>query len=139
MPTRQEATIVSCGPVRPQTNALQVPLGFPGGVLRIIRIVIPAGHAGLTGISLGYGGNPTIPLGNQSFYFGDDREIIIDYTDNVPGVNWSAFVFNTDALTHRWEVDMDFDETDVTNATTTIAPVSTADILAAGTAAMNGP
>jgi hypothetical protein len=136
MPTRQNAAVVACGANRPSTNQLQVPLNFPGGYLRIIRIVIPAGHAGLTGIALGYGGNPTIPFGNQQFYFGDDREIIIDYTDNVPGVNWSAFVFNTDDLNHSWEVDMDFDEIGASNATSSIVPVSPTDILAAGTAAM---
>jgi hypothetical protein len=139
LPTRQNAAVVACSANRAATNRLQVPLGFPGGILRIIRIVIPAGHAGLTGIALGYGGNNVVPVGTQQYYFGDDREIIIDYTDNVPGVSWGAFVFNTDDLNHSWEVDMDFDEVGATNVGATITPVSTADILAAGVNAMSGP
>ena len=138
MPTRQEASVVTCPATQPPTRPLEVPLGFDGGILRVIRIVIPNGHAGLTGIALGYGGNATIPSGVDAYYSGDGREIIIDYVDNVPGVSWSAFLVNGDEIVHSWEVDMDFDEVGATNASSSIAPVSTADILAAGTVAMNG-
>lgn len=135
MPTRFESATPSCPVTRPVTNPIIVPLGFPGGILRKIRIYIPAGHAGLTGISLGYGNNPTVPSGVNAYYSGDNREIILDYVDNVPGVNWSAFVCNLDGIGHVWEVDFDFDETDVSNATTTIAPLSPATILNAGVGA----
>lgn len=79
-----------------------------------------------------------MPFTRGAYYFGDGREIIIDYVDNVPGVAWQAFVFNTDTLSHSWEVDMDFDEIGVINAGAPIAPLSSADILAAGVAAMAG-
>lgn len=102
-----------------------------------IHILIPAGHAGLTGISLGYGTNPTVPNGVNAFYSGDNREIILDYVDNVPGVNWSAFVCNIDLIPHSWEVDMEFNEINVSNATTTIAPLSPATILGATSAGQN--
>ncbi len=139
MPTRFESNVVVCLANRAQTNALNVPLGFAGGIVRKIRIVIPAGHAGLTGVSLGYGGNPTVPRGTNAFYFGDDREIILDYTDTVPGVSWSAFVFNTDSLQHSWEIDMDFDEIGVSNQSASITPIAPATIIAAGTTPTNGP
>lgn len=116
-----------------------VPLGFDGGMLRVIRILIPAGHAGLTGIALGYGSNPTVPFGRFAYYSGDDREVIIAYSDRQPGVTWAAFVCNNDLIDHQWEVDMDFDDSDATNATSSIAPLSSANILAAGEAAMLGP
>jgi hypothetical protein len=139
MPTRFESIVVTCLPSVQPTAFRTVPFPFDGGTLRKVRILIPAGHAGLTGIALGYGGNNVIPLGTGAFYFGDDREIVLDYTDNVPGVSWAAFVFNTDSLQHSWEVDMDFDDADATNSGAVITPVSSAAILAAGTAAMNGP
>lgn len=138
MPARQESLIVTCAASVVETNPTVVPLGFGGGILRIVRVVIPAGHAGLTGLALGYGGNAVIPRGVSAFYSGDDREVILDYDDNVPGVSWSAFVCNLDLQPHSWEVDMDFDEIGASNAGVTIAPVSTADILAAGVTAMNG-
>jgi hypothetical protein len=139
MPTRQEAAVVTCAVSVVPTNPTIVPLGFDGGILRVIRIVIPDGHAGLTGIALGYGGNPTIPFSLQAYYSGNDREVIIAYTDNVPGVSWSAFLCNGDLQVHSWEVDMDFDEINVTNASTLVGPVTSDAIIAAGTTAMNGP
>lgn len=139
MPTRQESAFVTCGPSVPITNPTIIPLGFAGGVLQVVRIVIPDGHSGLTGIALGYGGNATMPFGTDAYYSGNDREIIIAYSDNVPGVSWAAFLCNADLGPHSWEVDMDFNEIGVTNSTVAIAPVSSADILAAGVDAMNGP
>lgn len=139
MPTRFESAVVTCPVTRPITNPIVVPLGFQGGVLQRIRILIPAGHAGLTGIALGYGGNPTVPNGVDAYYSGDDREIVLDYIDNVQGVSWSAFVCNLDGIGHSWEVDMEFNEVNVTNATTTIAPLSPADIINAGVVPSSGP
>lgn len=139
MPTRFEQANVTCAGGVVATAPVQVQFPFVGGIVRKIRIVIPDGHAGLTGIALGYGGNAVVPFGNGAFYSGNDREVILDYTDNVPGVTWAAFLCNLDLQTHSWEIDMDFDDIDAQNATPTIAPVSTSAIIAAGTAAMNGP
>lgn len=108
-----------------------MPLGFPGGIVGKIRILIPAGHAGLTGIALGYGGNNVIPTGLHAYYSGDNREVIIDYTDLNPGVSWQALLCNNDLITHVWEVDFDLTEIGVTNGTSTIQPLTVSDILAA--------
>jgi hypothetical protein len=138
MPERQESAVVSCPPNTPPTNPIKVPLGFGGGILRVIRIVIPTGHAGLTGIALGYGGNPTIPFGRFAYYSGDDREIDIRYSDRQPGVQWAAFLCSNDqVITHAWEVDMDFDDTDG-NVAPLITPILSSDIVTAGADAMAG-
>jgi len=110
-----------------------------GGTIRKIRIVIPAGHAGLTGIALGYGGNAIVPRSTGAFYSGDDRIVDIDFTDNVPDVPWSAFLYNLDTLnTHSWEVDFDLDDSSNDLTATAPAVISPAAIVAAGTAAMGG-
>lgn len=139
MPTRFEQATVTCGAGVVATAPTQVQFPFAGGILRVIRIVIPDGHAGLTGIALGYGGNAVVPFGNAAFYSGNDREIVLDYNDKVPGVQWAAFVCNLDLQSHSWEVDMDFDDIGATNSTASIAPIAASTIVAAGTAAMNGP
>lgn len=138
MTTRQESTVVTCDASVVTTNPTMVQLPFPGGILHVVRIVIPDGHAGLTGIALGFGNTPIIPITPGQFYSGNDRIVTIDYVDNVPGTNWQAFMCNLDTIPHSWEVDMDFDEVDVTNTSSLISPVSGTAIIAAGTAAMNG-
>lgn len=139
MPTRFEQAVVTCAASVPESNPTVVPLGFGGGIVMVIRIVIPDGHAGLTGIALGYGGNAVVPYGDGAYYTGNDREVILEYVDNVPGVQWQAFLCNLDLQPHSWEVDFDLVEVGATNTTTTIAPVTPASIVAAGVAAMNGP
>jgi hypothetical protein len=139
MATRFESTVVTCNASVAPSNPTVVALGFDGGIVLAMRIVIPDGHAGLTGIALGYGGNATVPFGALAYYSGNDREIILRYTDNQPGVAWSAFLCNGDTQPHGWEIDFDLSDALTSNAPTLITPVSTSAIIAAGTAAMNGP
>lgn len=139
MPSRFESQVVTCLSARLPSNPIRQPLTFSGGILRRIHVLIPAGHAGLTGIALGYGGNPTVPFGNQAYYSGDSREIILDYLDNNPGVSWAAFMCNIDTISHSWEVDMEFDDVAGNTTATVLTPLSPTDIIAAGTAALNGP
>ena len=138
MAQRQEAAVVTCGMLTLATNPAKVLLPWDGGIVRRVRIYISAGHAGLTGIALGYGGTPIIPRFSGGYYSGDDREVVMDYDDNVPNVPWSAFMCNLDQVTHAWEVNFELD--DAPNTTPAIAPtvITPADILAAGTTAMSG-
>jgi hypothetical protein len=102
-----------------------------------VRIVIPAGHSGITGIALGYGHQNTIPRGNGAFYSGDDDDIRLDIIDNVPGVQWSAFLCNGDIIAHVWEVDLEFDELVETGVSPSVTQLSPADIVNAGVDVMN--
>lgn len=136
MPTRSESAVVTCAPSVAPNNPTEVVLPFQGGILKHFEIVIPPGHSGLTGISLGYGHRGVIPYGVLAYYSGDDDVIRRDYNDQVPGVAWSAFLCNNDLESHVWEVRMDFDEVD--NVAPSVAtPIAPADILAAGTQAMS--
>lgn len=113
-------------------------MGFAGGVLRHFEIVIPPGHAGLTGIALGYGHRGVIPYGELAFYSGDDDKIERNYTDIVPGVPWSAFLCNLDLQAHVWEIRFDLDELDTLPASARSAPIAPSDIIAAGNASFAG-
>lgn len=137
MPTRFESAEVTCGPQITVANPTEVVLPFAGGILRHFEIVIPAGHSGLTGISLGFGHRGVIPYGTLAFYSGDDDIIRRDYGDSNPGVPWSAFLVNGDLQLHAWEVRMDFDE--IPNVGPVVnTPIAPADILAAGAQALAG-
>lgn len=139
MPTRFQTAVVSCAASRPSTNPAVTTLGFAGGIVLKFRILIPAGHAGLTGIALGFGGNATVPTGNAAYYSGDGREVILDYEDNNPGVGWQAFMCNNDLITHAWEVDIDYVEIGVNTPTNSPTPIPASAIIAAGTTVDEGP
>jgi hypothetical protein len=138
MPTVFESTVVTCGPLVPTTNPTIIPLGFDGGLVRVIRIIIPDGHAGLTGIALGYGGNNVLPTTRVGYYSGDGREIVFDYIDQQQGVTWQAFLCNGDTQAHSWEVNFDLDTISDTPTPSVLTPLTPNAILAAGTAALAG-
>jgi len=67
----------------------------PGNVVGI-QIIIPAGHAGLTGIALRSGKSQYVPRTSGSFVVSDDEVVKWD-VEGAPGTgNWEAVAFNTD-------------------------------------------
>ena len=138
MPDRQEVAQVTCPANTLATAPVEVPLPWIGGIVRRIEIVIPDGHAGLTGIALGYAHQQTIPRTGNTFYSGNDDRIPMDINDKVPGVAWSAFLCNLDLQAHSWEVRFELDE--IVQASTTLAPsfIAPADLLAAAQSAVSG-
>lgn len=74
-----------------------------------VSIVIPAGHAGLTGIQLWYAGGPAIPY-DSGWFSGDDDVIPLELSGIFPaGVPWSVAMINSDVIPHafqtRWEMN----------------------------------
>lgn len=138
MPSVFQTTVVSCSNGVAPTNPTRQALNFVGGRVRVIRIVIPAGHAGLTGIALGFGGNAVLPLNSGGYYSGDDRHVEFAYDDNNQGVQWQAFMCNGDGIGHVWEVDFDIDPAADNNSTSVIVPLAPSDILSVGNVAANG-
>ena len=110
MADRQESQVVTCPALTPTTAPVEIQLTWPGGIVRHVEIVIPDGHAGLTGIALGYGHNFIIPRSNGGLYSGNDDIIRRYYNDRQQGVQWSAFLVNGDTIAHSWEVRFDLDE-----------------------------
>ena len=139
MAARLEVADVTCAANVAVNNPTEVVLNFPGGILRRFTIVIPDGHAGLTGIALGYGHNPVIPRSSGKFISGNDEVIPFDYQDETPGVAWSAFLCNLDTQSHTWEVRFEYDE--VTDASTPapVQPIPITDLQAATEALLSGP
>lgn len=109
---------------------------FPPGIPRKLTIVIPAGHAGLTGIAAGYGHQPVIPDNAGSYIQGDDDVVHLELSNYPAGPQWSVFMFNLDPEAHSWQVRFEFDEIIGATIDTTTVPIAPDDITAAGDAAL---
>lgn len=88
----------------------EIPLTWPPGIVRRITIVIPDGHSGLTGIALGYGHTPIMPNTVGAFISSNDEVLHYDINDQTPGVQWQAFVCNSDLQQHSWQIRFELDE-----------------------------
>lgn len=111
MPDRIEVQDVSCNAGIPATNPTEVILANVVAC-QVVKVTlrIPPGHAGKTGIALGYGHNAVIPRTGGAFISGDDEVIEYDLTNYPPGPQWFAFLMNTDTIPHSWEVRFEVDE-----------------------------
>lgn len=139
MPDRVETFDVTCAASVPPANAVEVPFAYAPGIPRRVTIVIPDGHAGLTGIALGYGHQPVLPRTSGRFISSNDEHISFDLTNYPGGPLWSAFVCNNDTQSHVWEVILELDEIPEPTPADITAPLPVSSILAAGTTALQGP
>ena len=83
----------------------EVQLSIGAGPWQVVKvtIVIPPGHAGLTGLQLWYAGGAAIPY-DSGWYSGDDDIIPLDLSDTFPqGVPWSVAMINNDVVSHSWQ------------------------------------
>lgn len=81
-----------------------VDLSFPPGTVSEVEIVIPAGHAGLTGIALGQGGQVVIPATAGAYIIGDSDVIRWPLDGFLDNGSWFAQAYNTDVFDHQWFV-----------------------------------
>lgn len=80
----------------------EVAINFPPGEVERFDVIIPDGHAGLTGIALALAHQPIIPRTPGTFFVGNDDEITLPM-ENLPNAgSWSARVYNTDVFDHSW-------------------------------------
>ena len=139
MPDRVETFDVTCPASITAAQAVEVPFVYDPGNPRRVTIIIPDGHAGLTGIALGYGHQPVLPRTPGRFISSNDEFLTFDLTNYPAGPAWSAFVCNNDTQSHAWEVILELDEIGETAPALTVEPLSLSSIYAAGTTAMQGP
>lgn len=139
MPERVEVFDITCPASTPPSAPLEVDFAYNPGVPRRVTIIIPDGHAGLTGIALGYGHQPVLPRSLGKFISSNDEFITFDLSNYPAGPLWQAFVCNNDLQAHVWEVILELDEIRAATALTVDAPISPAAIAAAGEATLTGP
>lgn len=95
---------VTCPASRPPTSPLEVTT-IPASQFVVVKVwlIIPDGHAGLTGIALAFGHQPVIPSNPGAFISGNDEEFYIPLRGYPVGVPWSVFLCNNDNESHSWE------------------------------------
>ena len=102
-----------------------------------VTIVIPAGHAGLTGVQLWYGGGPAIPY-DSGWFSGDDDYIPLDLSEIFPpGVPWTVAMINNDVIPHSFQTRWAMSYLTGSSAPVPAAPVNVQDIYSAAAGAEN--
>ena len=134
MAQRIQTYAVTCQPGTTQANAVEQALPMLPGIVRAVRIIIPPGHAGLTGIALAQAHQVIIPATGNVWISGDDRDPRFELENYLDADTWSAWVYNTDAeFSHTWYLEMEVDEI-VLPVTPGSRPIAVADIYAAAAA-----
>lgn len=111
MADRVEIFDVECPELTPASAPLEIATTFDPGLVEKVWVVIPDGHAGLTGIALAVGHETLIPFNRRTtptatrkFIEGNDESIAFDITNAPDSGAWSAFLFNEDRQVHRWQL-----------------------------------
>lgn len=116
-----------------QASAAETDLSFDPGIVQAIEILIPAGHAGETGIAIAQAHQVIIPYDGADWIIGDDNLLTWPVSDYLQTGSWSAFTYNADQFNdHTWYVRFHVDGLGA--VTTFAAPqaLSAAAIMAAG-------
>lgn len=93
----------TCPANTPQSTPLEVDVSFPAGKVVGIGIVVPYGHAFLTGLAIAQAHQIVIPRSGTSWFVSDDERLTFDYHDQLMSGGWSVFTYNTDIVNpHTW-------------------------------------
>lgn len=68
--------------------------------LLTIRLTIPRGHNGTTGIRIEYQGTQIIPWGDVSYIVANDDKILFPVNDQITRSGLTIFTYNTDVFDH---------------------------------------
>jgi hypothetical protein len=83
-----------------QASPQQTAFPMVDGHLRRLEILIPPGHAGLTGIAARNQGVQVVPWGTSGFLVGDDLNLPIDLDYDVATTGLTIFTYNTGQYPH---------------------------------------
>jgi len=76
--------------------------------LDTVRIVVPAGHCGLTGLRILWGGMQVVPFGQGTFIVANDEVIDYAWDDQITADGLTLAGFNNDIFPHnfylRWVI-----------------------------------
>lgn len=100
---RWELRQASCPANTPQSAPVEVDCSFPQGQVLRIGLVIPWGHAYLTGLAIAQAHQVVIPRSGTSWFTSDDEKLWLDYADALMSGAWSVLLYNQDqANSHTW-------------------------------------
>lgn len=112
------------------TSAPATDLSIGAGPWQLVKatIVIPVGHAFLTGIQLWYAGGAAIPY-DSGWICGDDEVYPIELSNAYPqGVPWSVAMINNDVIAHSWQTRWELDYVEPGSVTVAAKQLAASDI-----------
>lgn len=104
MAQRVESFKVSVPAGRRLTNPKVYDLSFLPGIVRELELVIPNGHAGLTGIRITAAHTPLIPVTVGQWISSNDEIIRWPLENYIESGNWGALAYNEDLYPHSFYV-----------------------------------
>lgn len=75
---------------------------FDQGTLVSVRIVVPSGHSGLTGIRVLWAGTPIIPFAGAGFIISDDDKMEWEINQEINAGSITVQGYNTDIYPHTF-------------------------------------
>ena len=100
---RVELRSVTCPPATLQAAPLVQDISFPLGAVRELEIIVPAGHAFITGIAIMQSQQIVIPYTGSVWVISDDESIKWPYDDRLKNGSWQVSCFNLDpTYAHTW-------------------------------------
>ncbi|MGH7238945.1 MAG: hypothetical protein ACREHG_02645 [Candidatus Saccharimonadales bacterium] len=67
-----------------------------------VEIVIPSGHAGLTGIRITRAGTPILPYSRGSFIVSNDEKLLVPFNGEMTATGLTVETFNSDIYDHTF-------------------------------------
>lgn len=77
---------------------------LPSGIMQEVQLIIPPGHAGLTGFQMSVAGTPIIPYGGNPFIVGDDYQHSWEIGQEIEPSQVLLTGYNRDVFTHTFYV-----------------------------------
>lgn len=119
----------------PLAAPLIQPVPLQDYVLTSVRIIIPDGHNGLTGISVRSAAVNIVPFTQGTYLIGNNEEVNFDYGGQVGENQLALYGYNTDIFDHafhfRWQLaDIGPAGSPIVIASPQLVPLAAADSIA---------
>jgi hypothetical protein len=92
----------SCPANTPQSAARTVNWAIADGTMHAIRVMIPVGHKGTTGIRILYCGQQIMPWSNSFYLQGAGDTFDFAWGEEIMATNLQVQMYNTDRAAHNW-------------------------------------
>jgi hypothetical protein len=94
--------VVSTPASTPAASPASAAFPIVQGEMRSMRIQIPAGHNGRTGIRVAYHGTVVMPWSLTGWLIGSGDTFTIPWNDEVNATGWNVQTYNTDRVSHSF-------------------------------------
>jgi hypothetical protein len=106
--TRMYPTVFTVPAGTAIATPVKLPVVLEDNLLDNVDIVIPDGHAGLTGLAILWSGAPFFPFTENSYLIGNNEKVPFPYGGEIAANGFTLAGYNTDIYPHsfylRWQI-----------------------------------